>query len=233
MEYCPIIEPGDVIAVGDIHARYDLFCEFLNHVRGSQATVVLLGDLIDRGGADIEVLEKVKQLLDDPDSEGISNFFVLMGNHEAMFVDACTGPYNSVALWLSNGGNYEQFGEMQEHLEWIGELPVYMTVDDTMFIHAGFYPGKDPFDTINAGKTDNILWMREPFLTYGPQFEKWNPELKRVVFGHTPKFEGPEKGKPYEIPGGGLCIDSGAFWSGTLTSYNASRNTLWKYTLDQ
>lgn len=47
--YDIVIEPGDIIAVGDIHARYDLFEEFLNHVRGSQATVILLGDIIDRG----------------------------------------------------------------------------------------------------------------------------------------------------------------------------------------
>jgi Icc-related predicted phosphoesterase len=71
----PTIEPGDMIAVGDIHARYDLFEEFLNHVRASQATVILLGDIIDRGGQDMEVLDKVAELLAEPESEGLSNFF--------------------------------------------------------------------------------------------------------------------------------------------------------------
>jgi hypothetical protein len=112
-------------------------------------------------------------------------------------------------------------------LDWIAELPVYMTIGETMFIHAGFYPGKNPVDTINAGKTDNILWMREPFLSMGPQFEKWNPELKQVVFGHTPR-----NSKPYEIPGGGICIDTGAYHTGILTAYNATRNTFTQYQLD-
>jgi serine/threonine protein phosphatase 1 len=221
----PTIEPGDVIAVGDIHARYDLFEEFLNHVRASQATVILLGDIIDRGGQDMEVLDKVAELLAEPESEGLSNFFCLMGNHEAMFIDALTGPSSSLNLWLQNGGNFEQYADMQEHLIWVAELPVYITIGETMFIHAGFYPGKNPYDTINAGKTDNILWMRDPFLTHGPQFEKWNPELKQVVFGHTPRND-----QPYFIPDG-ICIDTGAYQTGVLTSYNATRNTFAQYTV--
>jgi serine/threonine protein phosphatase 1 len=229
--YDIVIEPGDVIAVGDIHARYDLFEEFLNHVRGSQATVILLGDIIDRGGQDVEVLNKVRQLLESPESEGLSNFFCLMGNHEGMFVDAMVGTNGEWSLWLRNGGNFEQFDEMREHLEWIAELPVYMTIGETMFIHAGFYPGKNPYDTINAGKADNILWMREPFLSMGPQFEKWNPDLKKVVFGHTPKYDCPEEGKPYEIPDG-ICIDTGAFYTGVLTAYNVTRDTISQYKLE-
>jgi len=231
MKYDIVVEPGDVIAVGDIHARYDLFEEFLNHVRGSQATVILLGDIIDRGGQDVEVLNKVRQLLESPESEGLSNFFCLMGNHEGMFVDAMVGTSEEWSLWLRNGGNFEQFDEMREHLEWIAELPVYMTIGETMFIHAGFYPGKNPYDTINAGKADNILWMREPFLSMGPQFEKWNPDLKKVVFGHTPKYDCPEEGKPYEIPDG-ICIDTGAFYTGVLTAYNVTRDTISQYKLE-
>ena len=231
MKYDIVVEPGDVIAVGDIHARYDLFEEFLNHVRGSQATIILLGDIIDRGGQDLEVLSKVRQLLESPESEGLSNFFCLMGNHEGMFVDAMVGTSEEWSLWLRNGGNFEQFDEMREHLEWIAELPVYMTIGETMFIHAGFYPGKNPYDTINAGKADNILWMREPFLSMGPQFEKWNPDLKKVVFGHTPKYDCPEEGKPYEIPDG-ICIDTGAFYTGVLTAYNVTRDTISQYKLE-
>jgi serine/threonine protein phosphatase 1 len=223
------IQPGDIIAVGDIHARYDLFEQFINGVRGSEAIVVLLGDIIDRGGDDIRVLNKVKELLDDPEKEGLTNLFCLMGNHEAMMVDAFTGSSTSLLLWLQNGGNFEQYAEMQEHLEWVADLPVYMTIGETMFIHAGIYPSKDPFETINSGKTDNILWMREPFLSMGPKFEDWNPNLKRVVFGHTPKI-GIGEGKPYTIPQG-ICIDTGAYFTGVLTSYNVTQDTFTFYTL--
>jgi serine/threonine protein phosphatase 1 len=216
---------GDIVALGDVHARYDLFELFLDHVRGTEAIVILLGDVIDRGGQDLQVLNKVRQLLEDPEKEGLSNLFCLMGNHEAMMVDAFTGPSSSLQLWLQNGGNFEQYDEMREHLEWIAELPVYMTVNDTMFIHAGCYPGKDPYETVDCGKVDNILWIREPFLTYGPQFEKWNPALNKMVFGHTPKSE-----MPYEIPQG-LCIDTGAYHTGVLTSYNMTRDTVAQFSI--
>lgn len=216
-----------MIAVGDIHGRYDLFELFLDKVRGSLACVILLGDIIDRGGQDIAVLNKVKELLDEPEREGLSNFFCLMGNHEAMFVDAVTGPSSSWQLWLQNGGNFEQYHDMQEHLEWIAELPVYMTVGDTLFIHAGIVPGRDPYELVDKGQVDRLLWMREPFLTYGPEFEKWNPELKQVVFGHTPN----ELGQPYTIPDG-ICIDTGAFFTNRLTAYNVTKQTFYQFTVD-
>jgi len=220
------IQPGDVIAVGDVHGRYDLLDALLADLRGSQAVVILLGDMIDRGGQDIQVLDRVKKLLDDPESEGLSNFFVLMGNHEDMFIDAVEGPSQDLYLWLQNGGNFEQFDELQGHLPWIKELPIYMTIDETLFIHAGIWPGVDPLKAINAGRTDTLVWMREPFLSRGPEFEKWNPSLKRVVFGHTPKFDEGE-GEPYTIPQG-ICIDSGAYFTDTLTSYNVTQDAIYQ-----
>ena len=42
------INPGDVIVLGDIHGCFNLYESFLDHVRNSGATVILLGDLIDR-----------------------------------------------------------------------------------------------------------------------------------------------------------------------------------------
>lgn len=220
------IDPGDVIAVGDIHARYDLFSLFLDYVRGSETTVILLGDLIDRGKQDLQVLSKVRQLLDEPESEGLANFFCLMGNHEKMMIDAYEGGATPLRQWLDNGGNFEDMAEIYEHVKWIDQLPIYITLDDTMFIHAGFYPGKDPLETIEAGKVDNLLWMREPFLTYGPEFERWNPRLKKVVFGHTMK--GP---LPYVVPGGGVGIDTGAVAFGVLTSHNVTKNTFCQFEL--
>jgi len=46
------INPGDVIVLGDIHGCFNLYESFLDHVRNSGGTVILLGDLIDRGPKD-------------------------------------------------------------------------------------------------------------------------------------------------------------------------------------
>jgi len=219
LTYGDTINLGDVIAVGDVHARYDLLELLLDKLQDTQATVIFLGDIIDRGGQDIQVVERIRKLTEDPESEGLSNCFCLLGNHEDMFIDAVAGSGDDWGTWLYNGGNFEHYGELQEHLDWFEELPVYMTVGKTLFIHAGTWPGRDPFDTIDSGHAHSILWMRSPFLEFGPKFEEWNPDLTKVIFGHTP-----EGSKPYEIPQG-ICIDTGAFHTGVLTAYNVTTDT--------
>jgi hypothetical protein len=62
-------------------------------------------------------------------------------------------------------------------------------VGETLFVHAGVFPGVDPAETVAAGKVQKLVWVREPFMTVGPQLEKWTNKLKRVVHGHTPFFE--------------------------------------------
>jgi serine/threonine protein phosphatase 1 len=227
------INPGDIIALGDVHARFDLFSVFLDHVRGSQATVILLGDIIDRGKDDVKMLEKVKELLDDPEKEGLANFFCLMGNHEAMMVDAHSGPSSALMMWIQNGGNLEDIQEIYSHVGWVQNLPIYMTLGDTLFIHAGIFPGQDPIKAVETGRSDKLLWIREPFLTMGPQFEKWNPNLKRVVHGHTPYLDDERIGTVnVSNSGDRVGIDTAAVYSGVLTSYNSTQNTFTQHTLD-
>jgi serine/threonine protein phosphatase 1 len=223
------INEDDVIALGDIHARYDLFELFLDHVKDTGATVILLGDMIDRGGQDLEVLVKVKQLLDDPGSHGLAAFHALQGNHEWMMVNAADGYRSDVQLWAMNGGNYEHARGILAEAPWVKKLPLFMTVGETLFTHAGIWPGSNPVkDTVSFYQREQLLWMRQPFLTEGPEFVKWNPNLKRIVFGHTPR--GP---LPYALPtGDGYCIDTAAYYTGVLTSYNATRDTFWQYTLN-
>lgn len=221
--FSPKIRPGDVIAVGDIHGRYDLFSSFLNHVRGTESTVVLLGDLIDRGPQSLEVLEKVRSLLDDPHSEGLEGFHCLMGNHEWMMIDAYEGPTSSVNLWIENGADYGRMPEILKHTSWVRELPIFLTIGEILFVHAGIFPGHDPSESIQEGRTESLLWIREPFLKFGPMFKSWNSNLKKVVFGHTP-----ESVLPYFIPEG-VCIDTAAYSSGILTSHNVTQNTFWSY----
>jgi serine/threonine protein phosphatase 1 len=225
LTYDDTVNYGDIIAVGDIHARFDLLELLLDKLRDTQAIVIFLGDMVDRGGQDVQVLSKIKELEENPGTEGLGNVFVLMGNHESMLVDAVRGNPTDFFAWTRNGGNFEQFDEFEPYLDWIDQLPIYMTVGDTMFIHAGIFPGQDPAESINSGQTESLLWMRSPFLEFGPKFEEWAPHLKRVIFGHTP--EGPE---PYEVPQG-ICIDTGAFATNVLTAFNATTNNYFQVKL--
>jgi serine/threonine protein phosphatase 1 len=217
------VRPGDCVAVGDIHGRSDLLDLFLDHVRGSGARVIFLGDLIDRGPDDLGVLDRVKRLLDDPESHGLESVTVLRGNHEQMFINAMEGPFQDAMLWVQNGGNTERWHAMAaDHLEWIKETPHYVTVDDTLFVHAGVRPGLDPADT----DPDTLVWIREPFLTQGPELNKWTSTIKRVVHGHTPYFDDHLLGQVnVSASGDRVGIDSGSYFTGVLTAYNASQDT--------
>ena len=229
--YDDTINPGDVIAVGDIHSRFDLLEKFLATVKDSGATVIFLGDLIDRAiepGDDLNVLKTVSTLTQDPESWGLQAVYTLRGNHEQMFLNAVkAGGWrgSNLSLWLQNGGNSDSMSSMREYVSWLLELPLYITVGDTMFVHAGVFPGENPARTITEGRTEELIWMRQPFLTYGPQFELWTDKLNTIVFGHSP-LKAPN---PFEIPGGGIGIDSGAYFTGVLTSYNATQKTLRQY----
>ena len=219
LNYNDEVSPGDVIAVGDIHGRYDLLDKLLQTLKNTEAIVIFLGDIIDRGGQDIQVVERVRKLTEDPESEGLSGCFCLMGNHEDLFIKAVEKGSEELKLWLRNGGNFEQYAELQDHLDWFKDLPIFLTVGETLFVHAGLVPGKDPRQTIERGDYKQLLWIREPFLSFGPRFQSWNPGLNQVVFGHTP-----EGFQPYEIEDG-VCIDTGAVYTDVLTAYNATVNT--------
>lgn len=211
------------IAVGDIHGCYDQFAQFLDWVRGSNARVILLGDLIDRGPNDLAVLERVRDLLQDPDSWGLESFVAIRGNHEQMFLDALDGYMGD---WAFNGGDYRNLDKLEVHADWIRALPYYVVVGDTLFSHAGCYPGRDPADYMGSFHLrEQFVWLREPFLSRGPKLDAWSSTLKKVVFGHTP--QGP---LPYRIPEG-VCIDTGCFRTGVLTAYNATCNTFNQFEL--
>jgi serine/threonine protein phosphatase 1 len=233
-KYDTAISPGDVLACGDIHGASDLLDEFLNYVKGTQTTVILLGDLTDRGHDCAGVLDRVKALLDDPASWGLQAFHCLRGNHEQLMVDAAEGRAGDIQLWLQNGGNRcGQLERIMEHVEWVAELPLYMIVGDTLFVHAGIQPGKDPaLYTKTRTLREQLMWIREPFLSKGPMFSLWNPSLRRVVHGHTPFLDDERIGTVnVSDTGDRIGIDTAAVYSGILSSYNATKNTFARHTV--
>jgi diadenosine tetraphosphatase ApaH/serine/threonine PP2A family protein phosphatase len=232
------ISEGDVIALGDIHATWKPYEDFLNWVKGSEATVVLLGDLIDRGGDDLKTLNATKTLIEDPEAWGLHSFHVLMGNHEKMFLESFADWgdgleifFQSATQWFSNGGSRENAEEMaRDHYEWISKLPYLLTIGDTIFVHGGIWPGVDPRGR-SSREAASLLWMREPFLRLGPKLGAWTTKYKRVVHGHTPTFleRGHWSFSPVNLVDR-VNIDTGCCFSGEegegrLTAYNVTKGT--------
>lgn len=224
--YSDTIDPGDVIAVSDIHGCYDQYARFLDWVRDSGACVIICGDLVDRGPDDLGVLERTYDLMQDPDSWGLGSFTAITGNHEILLLNAIDG--YGMSDWVRNGGDYKRLDQLEEHAHWIRKLPYYVTVGDTLYSHCGVIPGQDPQLSMDSFYLrEEFVWNRGSFLRVGPQFEKWSRALRKVVFGHTPQKDA----QPWEVPNG-ICIDSGCYFSGILTAYNATQDTFNQFSIE-
>lgn len=226
------INPGDVIAVGDVHANWSLYSKFLSWVKDSGAVVILLGDLIDRGGEESKVLDATSTLLQDPSQGGLESFYVLRGNHEQMFIDTASKLNSNFKHWMQNGGNIAEWDNMmKDHFHWISELPFFMTVGDTLFVHAGVHPGEDPSITLRNGGEQDLIWIRKPFIDVGPKLDRWTNKIKRVVHGHTITWYGDsQKSALPVIEEDRVNIDTGAvFPKGALTAFNVTQNTFQQF----
>ena len=89
---CDIRTDDRVVAVGDVHGAYDRFVAILREAKlidgrrrwiGGRATLVQLGDILDRGGESRQVLDLLRRLAGDAARAG-GQVHVLLGNHEAM-----------------------------------------------------------------------------------------------------------------------------------------------------
>lgn len=212
-----------IYAIGDIHGRADLLANLLGQIeaddkaRTPAATrLVFLGDYIDRGPDSHGVIELLLEGL----PAGMNADF-LMGNHERMLLDALAEDWQ-MPVWLSNGGGtaVQSFTRAARerggfvgpwsdvssilpptHHAFLGQLKLLAEYGDYAFVHAGIRPGID----LHTQDPHDLVWMREPFLSYGGSFGKV------IVHGHTP-MDAPE------FKHNRIGIDTGAVFTGHLTA---------------
>lgn len=127
---------------------------------------------------------------------------------------------------MRNGGDWESLNELAKYRDFLDALPYYVTVDDTLFTHSGGVYGKDPADFMNSySNREEFVWSRTA-PKKGAGLSEWSQTLKRSVFGHTPR-----SAMPYRI-GDSVCIDSGAYTTGTLTAYNSTYEWFTQFELE-
>ena len=222
------VPPGVcVYAIGDVHGRADLLAALHRQIAadaaqltpGTEKLVVYVGDYVDRG---LESSQVIELLIREPLAEFHPVY--LLGNHDAwllsFLIDARIGP-----TWLRYGGDatlhsygvrirapageatyYEKLQtELRErlprrHVHFLERLELSFETGDYLFVHAGVRPSV-PLDQQTA---DDLLWIREPFLSS-------RRDLGRViVHGHTVEAEP-------AVRFNRIGIDTGACWTGCLT----------------
>lgn len=221
-------------AVGDIHGEKLCLRRLLamiaadmdrHRAPGMHSAIVFLGDYIDRGPDSSGVLDLLCDIaVKSADGTGPACRF-LMGNHEQAFLDFLHDPVAG-APWLSFGGvealasygirasvgisDPKRFRALRDELEarlppahraFLEALEPMAVYGDYAFVHAGIRPGQP----LERQSVEDLLWIREPFLSYGRRHEKM------VVHGHT-VVDQPE------LLDNRIGIDTGAYATGVLTA---------------
>jgi serine/threonine protein phosphatase 1 len=169
-------------AIPDLHGRLDLLeaaiGDISKHSGGKRATVVTLGDYVDRGPNSGQVIERLM----DWQSQTLT-LVNLKGNHEAMMWQVCNN-LAELKWWVENGGdrtlasygseNGDPRSVPSAHLKWIADL-AFMHVDKhRVFVHAAV----DPRVSLNHQSEQTLLWKRYP-----EGFERGHGN-RHVVHGH-------------------------------------------------
>ncbi len=215
-------DSGRIYAIGDIHGRLDLLERAIAAIRhdveqyGPAALTVTLGDYIDRGPQSCGVLDR---LTENPFP---TSYVALKGNHETLLEDFLAEPANG-PFWRQQGGlqtlqsygiqvgilSRTSFAKARDRLRgampsaqthFLQSLKTSFSPGPYFFCHAGVRPGI-PLD---HQSDDDLLWIRDEFLTSSVDFGKI------VVHGHTPV-------RAPEIWPNRIGIDTAAFATGRLT----------------
>jgi serine/threonine protein phosphatase 1 len=173
---------------------------------GRAATVVFLGDVVNRGSRTKQVLDR---LVAGPTRPG-DRWIVLRGNHEQLMVDALTADDPAIfQRWLKMGGlqTLISYGGTSKraslaHLNFLAGLPLTHIAGGYLFVHAGVEPGVP----LHRQDADRLMTIRKRFLKapHGLPFT--------VIHGHTPT-----DGKP-RLGAGRIGVDTGAYFTGILAA---------------
>ncbi len=122
---------GRILAIGDIHGCAGEFADLLKRLEPtSDDTVILLGDLINRGPDSRRVIEMAREL----------KAICLFGNHELRLLNY----HRSGAPTPFNGTDAATFNVLKksdwDFLETL-QATHYVEEHETVFVHGGFLPG--------------------------------------------------------------------------------------------
>lgn len=197
---------GRTLAIGDIHGCDFALTVLLGAVSPTSAdTVVVLGDVVDRGGGSKQAIDLLLQL------RQATNLVFIRGNHEEMMMQS-PADRNCREAWLKFGGLNTLFsygGGLEsvppDHWEFLNSAVDFFETPEAVFIHANLEPGV-------ALEQQRPQWLRWTHLS-GQELPLSSGKL--VVCGHTPQ----KSGLPLVRPGW-ICLDTFACGSGWLTCFD-------------
>jgi hypothetical protein len=161
---------GDTFVVSDVHGHLDDLRHVLAQAGlvtddrwvGGNASLWVLGDLVDRGPDGIGVVRLMRSLT----AQAPEQVHMLMGNHESLMLGEKLFPGTRFDdIWLFNGGvASDQAALDDQDVAWLRGLPVLALAGDYLLMHS---------DTAH-------------YLTWGSSVEEVNSTLSAVLAGDDP-----------------------------------------------
>lgn len=210
-------------AIGDIHGCLNELKRLIEKIDfdASLDQMIFMGDYVDRG---LDSKGVIDYLIDFKKKAHKTIF--LKGNHEDMMLDYLGLGGMHGRYWLQNGGDLtiesyvsaykrkhitkEQIA--RDHLSFLLSLDLCVECSSYLFVHAGL----NPFDSLDQQETENLLWIREPFLNNPSPFGE-----RVIVHGHTPF-----KHAHIDKEGKKIGIDTGCVFGGELTCIECNTQTI-------
>lgn len=216
-----------IYAIGDVHGRLDLLTGMFDRIRRDlevrphpRPRIVMLGDYVDRGPDSRGVIDALIALKASPLPASF-----LLGNHDSYIAAYLREPgwYDRTYHWLHDnmGGNatLASYGVPNasvddpaatrdafaaafppEHMAFLDACALKLRIGNYLFVHAGILPGVP----IEKQTRDDLIWIREPFLSSQDDFGV------KVVHGHT-------IGRQVEHWPNRIAVDTGAVRTGLLS----------------
>ena len=213
-----------VYAIGDVHGCVEPLERLLDAIEAdlqkskARGRLVFLGDLIDRGPASCDVIERVLS----KNLPGERHSF-LMGNHEEVFLDCYDGNVQRCGQWLQYGGlqTLESYGLSRaqilerpfqlpevmaaaipsEHVAFLRSFADQIQVGNYLFVHAGIRPGV----ALEEQTARDLRWIRDGFL------ESTANHGSIVVHGHSIVPD-------IDVRPNRIAVDTGCYRGGTLSA---------------
>jgi serine/threonine protein phosphatase 1 len=205
------------IAIGDIHGcRVALDTLLAALALGSDDTLVVLGDAIDRGPDSRGVLERLLAVRE------VCRLVPILGNHEQMLLEAIDGRI-PLQDWLMHGGaeTLDSYGKdaalsavAPRHVEFLRTWGDYHETSSHFFVHGNYLPqeilSQQPWQ-----------WLRWESLR--ATMPAAHCSGKTVVMGHTSDRQG-------EIQDFGhlVCIDTHCYGGQWLTALEPKTRQVWQ-----
>ncbi|MGN7476244.1 metallophosphoesterase family protein [Solibacillus silvestris] len=217
----------NLFVVSDIHGYYKQFEKILEFWN-TEDTLVVLGDLIDRGPESLQVIEKVIELK----YAYCDNVVFCKGNHEEMLLNFLENPLGKQEQYYINGGQQTMQSLLAKLPNEAADLPVvqqamlikekfrpqleflrnglfHKIIGNVLLTHAGF---NSQFTSLDETSASDFIRIRKHYLQ-----ENHTPYIN--VFGHTPVSYIHESNDVWLSEDRRyIAIDGGCYMSGRLNA---------------